>query len=299
MSATDVDLRKLRYFVAVAEHLNFGRAATALHVAQPALSRQIRALEDELQVRLFERDKRRTELTRAGEQLLADAPALLANAEAVRRRVGIASRGTDTFTVAFMPGIVVTSATRAFEALAPDVMVEVFRTGWHNQVEVLRDGRADVSYVRLPVERSGLRLRSVTTEPRVAVFAADHRLAGKATVSIVDLAGEHLIQNPDAVPEWRDIATELQQTTPRHRREYEYSVEEKLEHVAAGRGLAVLPQSVLTFYQRPDLASAVVTDIGPSQVALAWETGRHITLLQAFLSVAEAIDLPAPTSSRD
>ncbi|MDT4933830.1 MAG: hypothetical protein QOK11_1722 [Pseudonocardiales bacterium] len=250
MSATDVDLRKLRYFVAVAEHLNFGGAATALLVAQPALSRQIRALEDELQVRLFERDKRRTELTRAGEQLLADAPALLANAEAVRRRVGIASRGTDTFTVAFMPGIVVTSATRAFEALAPDVMVEVFRTGWHNQVEVLRDGRADVSYVRLPVERSGLRLRSVTTEPRVAVFAADHRLAGKATVSIVDLAGEHLIQNPDAV-------------------------------------------------QRADLASAVVTDIGPSQVALAWETGRHITLLQAFLSVAEAIDLPAPTSSRD
>ena len=83
---TDVDLRKLRYFVAVAEQLHFGRAAEALHIAQPVLSRQIRALEEELKAQLFVRDKRATELTPAGRQLLADAGPLLAAADALRRR---------------------------------------------------------------------------------------------------------------------------------------------------------------------------------------------------------------------
>ena len=86
-SMDDVDLRKLRYFVAVAEQLHFGRAAEALHIAQPVLSRQIKALEDELKAQLFVRDKRATELTPAGRQLLADAGPLLANADALRRRV--------------------------------------------------------------------------------------------------------------------------------------------------------------------------------------------------------------------
>ena len=81
-SMADLDLRKLRYFVAVAEHLHFGRAAESLHIAQPVLSRQIRALEDELKVQLFVRDKRATELTPAGRQLLAHAGPLLASADA-------------------------------------------------------------------------------------------------------------------------------------------------------------------------------------------------------------------------
>src|ERR1700722_15431068 len=119
----DLDLRKIRYFVAVAEQLNFGRAAHSLHIAQPVLSRQIRALEAELKVQLFIRDKRGTALTPAGEELLAGAPALLADAEALRRRVGRAARGPGTFTVAFMPGLIVTCAVRAFSAAQPDLSV--------------------------------------------------------------------------------------------------------------------------------------------------------------------------------
>jgi len=83
----DMNLRRLRYFVAVAEHLHFRRAADAIHIAQPALSRQIRALETELGVELFDRDQRATTLTAAGRQLLDEAPALLASADAARRRV--------------------------------------------------------------------------------------------------------------------------------------------------------------------------------------------------------------------
>ena len=152
----DVDLRKLRYFVAVAEELHFGRAAERLHIAQPVVSRQIRALEDELRAQLFVRTKRATELTPAGRQLLDDARPLLASADAMRRRVAQAARGPKTFTVGFMPGITVTPVVRAFTAAHPGVEVEVIRTTWDDQVDVLHDGRADVSIVRLPIDQAGL-----------------------------------------------------------------------------------------------------------------------------------------------
>ena len=99
----------------------------------------------------------------------------------------------------------------------------------------MHDGRVDVSYIRLPVDQSGLTVRPLLTEPRVAVLPADHRLAGKETIAIADLADEHLLQDPDAVPEWRDIATELRDGT-RRRSAGSHAVEEKLEHVATGPG---------------------------------------------------------------
>ncbi|AHH99547.1 LysR family transcriptional regulator [Kutzneria albida] len=282
----DVDLRKLRYFVAVAEQLHFGRAAERLHIAQPVLSRQIRALEEELKAQLFVRDKRRTELTAAGEQLLADARPLLAAAEALRRRVGRAARGRDTFTVGFMPGLIVTTAVRALAQRHPELTVEVVRTTWDDQVEVIRDGRVDVGYVRLPVDQRGLRLRPLLTEPRVAVLPTEHRLAGKEVISIADLAEDHLLQPPDAVPEWRDLATELREG----RRVPEpafHSVEEKLEHVAAGQGVVVLPLSVASFYTRPDLTHATVRDIADNQVCLAWDSARRSPLIREFVAIAE------------
>jgi len=109
------------------------------------LSRQIRALEDELHVQLFVRNRRSTELTAAGRQLLEDARPLLASADALRRRVARAARGTSRFTVGFMPGITVTAAVRELTARHPEVTVELVRTSWDDQVEVLHDGRADVS----------------------------------------------------------------------------------------------------------------------------------------------------------
>jgi len=171
----DVDLRKLRYFVAVAEQLHFGRAAEALHIAQPVLSRQIRALEDELKAQLFVRDKRATELTPAGRQLLADAGPLLANADALRRRVARAARGPGSFTIGFMPGLIVTDAVRALAGCHPQLTVNVLRTGWDDQTAVLHDGRADVSYIRMPADQGGLRIQALLAEPRVAVLPAGHR----------------------------------------------------------------------------------------------------------------------------
>jgi DNA-binding transcriptional LysR family regulator len=282
---TDVDLRKLRYFVAVAEHLHFGRAAEALHIAQPVLSRQIRALEDELKVQLFARDKRATELTTAGRQLLADAGPLLASADALRRRVARAARGPDSFTIGFMPGLIVTDAVCALAARHPQLTVDVLRTNWDDQTEVLHDGRVDVSYVRLPVDQSGLQVKALLTEPRVAVLPAGHRLAGKGTITIADLADEHLLQHPDAVPEWRDIATEMRAQGRRAAPAFR-TVEEKLEHVAAGQGIVLLPLSTAAFYTRPGIAYSHVSDVGPSQVCLAWDATRRSKLLQDFAAIA-------------
>jgi DNA-binding transcriptional LysR family regulator len=283
----DVDLRKLRYFVAVAEELHFGRAAERLHIAQPVLSRQIRALEDELKAVLFARDRRRTELTAAGEQLLTDARPLLVSADALRLRVGRAARGQNSFTVGFMPGLIVTGAVRALSERHPELTVDVVRTGWADQVEVVHDGRVDVSYVRLPVDQAGLTIRPLLTEPRVAVLPADHRLAGKETIAIADLADEHLLQDPDAVPEWRDIATELRDGTRTAVAAF-HAVEEKLEHVATGRGITVLPLSTATFYTRPDIVHVPVRDIPPNHVCLAWESRRRSPLIQEFATLAES-----------
>jgi len=282
----DLDLRKVRYFVAVAEELHFGRAAEALHIAQPALSRQIRALESELNAQLFVRDRRRTELTPAGEQLLAESGPLLASAAAARRRVGRTARASDTFTVGFMPGLIVTGPVRALGAAHPELTVDVVRTAWDDQVEVIRDGRADVSFVRLPVDQIGLKLLPLFSEPRVAVLPIDHRLAGKESLTISDLAEEHLLQDPDALPEWRDIALEMGARGGRRPPPTMRTVEEKLEHVAAGHGIVVLPESAATFYRRPDVTYATISDIGPNQVSLAWDASRRSRLIHEFAELA-------------
>ncbi|MBD3139399.1 LysR family transcriptional regulator [Microbispora bryophytorum] len=283
----DVDLRKLRYFVEVAERLHFGRAAQALHIAQPVLSRQIRALESELGAQLFVRDRRASELTPAGRQLLEDARPLLASAEALRRRVGRAARGPRVFAVGFMPGLIVTPAVRALSARHPGLTVEVLRMSWDDQAELIRDGHVDVGYVRLPIDRRGLRTRHLLSEPRVVSLPADHRLAGKDVINAADLADEHLLQDPDAVPEWRDVATEMA-TGSRGAGPQIRTVEEKLEHVAAGRGIVILPLSTATFYTRPDVVHVSVCDLPPNQVHLAWDATRRSPLIQEFVGVAVA-----------
>jgi DNA-binding transcriptional LysR family regulator len=282
----DVDLRKLRYFVAVAEELHFGRAAERLHIAQPVLSRQIRALEADLRAELFRRDRRATELTAAGRQLLEDAPPLLASAQAVRRRAQGALRDAPAFAVGFMPGITVTAAVRALTARHPDLTVDVFRTYWADQAQVVLDGRVDVCFVRVPVDRRGLHLRPMFEEPRVAVVPAGHPLAGKASVGIGDLAGEYLLQDPDAVPEWRDLPAHGD--APPRRRPRVDTVEEKLEYVAAREGLVILPLSTAVFYTREDIVHVPVHDIPPTQVHLAWSAARRAPLIAEFAELAAA-----------
>ncbi|MBY8880088.1 LysR family transcriptional regulator [Actinacidiphila acidipaludis] len=281
----DLDLRKLRYFVAVAEEMHFGRAAERLHIAQPVLSRQIRSLEEDLGAAVFDRDRRGTLLTPAGEQLLEDAVPLLASAQALTRRVTAAARAAPTLTIGFMPGITLTPATLAFAERHPGVEVRLLRTTWNDQVTVLLDGRADVGVVRLPIDPRGLRVRPLFREPRVVMLPAGHRLASRESVTVGELAAEHLLQDPDAVPEWRDVALELR---GRQRPEVRviHQVEEKLELVASGAGICVLPLSTAAFYTRPDVIPLPVEGLGPNEVALAWAASRRSPLVHDFAEAA-------------
>ena len=295
----DVDLRRLRYFVAVAEELHFGRAADRLHIAQPVLSRQIRVLEGELRTELFSRNRRGTTLTPAGEQLLADAGDLLASAEALVRRLRAAAEGARRLTIGFMPGITLTPVVRLLRARHPGLDVRMLRTGWHDQVAVLRDGRADVGIVRLPIDRTGLAVVPLYTEPRVAVVASGHRLAGKNSVRIADLAEDHLLLDPDAVPECRDVAVELRTGTHRGVPVI-HSVEEKLELVAAGEGIAIIPASTADFYTRTGVEVLPVEDLGPNHVAAAWPAARGGVIVREFADAAAGLlpELPVDRPRR-
>ena len=284
----DVDLRKLRYFRAVAEELHFGRAAERLHIAQPVLSRQIRALENELGAEVFMRDRRSTVLTPAGEQLVREAKPLLASADALLRRVRAAGEGVTRLTIGFVPGITLTPVVRLLRERHPGLDVRMLRTDFHDQVDVLHDARADVGIVRLPIDPAGLEIRPLYTEPRLVMVASAHRLAGKETVQIADLAADHLLQDPDAVPEWRDIAVELR-TGERRPAPVIHSVEEKLELVAGGQGIAVIPESTAHFYTRPGVEAIPVEDLGPNHVAAAWPTGRTTALIREFVEAAAAL----------
>src|SRR3984957_16821038 len=151
----DLDLRKLRYFVAVADTLHFGRAADELHIAQPVLSRQIRALEHDLGTPLLTRDSHGVALTDARRQLLTDPGPLLASAHAIRRGVPGAARGRPGLMGGVRAGIAVAPAVRLFAERHPDVLVDVQRIEWDDQATMLLDGRIDVGYVRLPIDEAG------------------------------------------------------------------------------------------------------------------------------------------------
>ncbi|MFJ9249911.1 LysR family transcriptional regulator [Streptomyces sp. NPDC101776] len=277
----DLDLRKLRYFAAVADRLHFGRAADELHIAQPVLSRQIRALEQDLGASLFTRDRHGVALTDAGRQLLADVGPLLASAHAVRRRVTVAARGSRRLMVGFRAGIPVIPAARAFEARHPDVVVDVQRIEGDEQAAMLLDGRIDVGYVRLPIDEAGLRVTPLYAEPRVAVLPAGHRLAGKEELTEADLAGEPLVWPADPGT----------QPTRRPHPNVGYAVrgvDETLEHVAAGRGISFLARSASVFSSHPDVVYVPIPELAPEQVCLAVAVSHTSPLVDDFVTAAQA-----------
>jgi DNA-binding transcriptional LysR family regulator len=236
----------------------------------------VQALERALGVRLLERDRRSVSLTAAGRQLLDDAVPLLAAADAARRRVQRASRGTRSLVVGFRTGVTPTAAVRRFAAEQPNVAVEVQRLEWDDQEEAVLGGRVDIAYVRRPVNPRGLRLTSLYTERRLAVFPADHRLAGRGSLREAEIAAEHHLRYLEPVKAGSARVTLLR------------GVEEKLEYVAAGQGIIVLPLSATRHYTHPDVVYVPLVDAAPDEVLLAAESSRRSRLVSAFVTAARA-----------
>lgn len=201
-----MELRHLRYFVAVAEDLHFGRAAARLHLSQPSLSQQIQALEERIGAALFVRNRRKVELTAAGRLLLPEARATLAQAEkavVVARRAGRGEVGRleigFTGSAPFNP--LLPQSVRRFRERWPDVQLSLNEMSTTAQFEALAAGRLDVGFLRpgQPMEMVGIAQRLLLREPLLAVMTAAHPLAAGASVRVADLAAEPFILHPRAI----------------------------------------------------------------------------------------------------
>ncbi|MGT2532487.1 LysR family transcriptional regulator [Streptomyces nojiriensis] len=207
----ELEVRELRYFIAVAEELNFSRAAGRLGMAQPPLSKAIAQMESRLGVRLLERTTRQVRLTNAGQVLLDQARIAVDAVHAAARRARRAGQPTPRLVVAVKPagdaGLLreILAAYRGTGSHLPPPEVVVGGSG--EPIAMLRDGRADVALLRSPFDGQGLDCQTLVVEPRLAVLPAGHRLAGRRRLRLSDLKGE-------PIPRWQGAAPATPPTTP-------------------------------------------------------------------------------------
>jgi DNA-binding transcriptional LysR family regulator len=195
-----MELRQLRYFVAVAEELHFRRAAARLHMSQPPLSNQLRQLEEEIGCPLMIRSRRRVELTPAGESFLRDARQLLADldgATQTARRIHAGQAGQ--LRISFVGSALlslVPAVVRRYRAARPDVEVQLRERSTEEQLRDLRSGTIDVALVPLPVDAPDLRTEVLRRERTIAALPATHPLARLKQVPLRSLAAEPLVMFP-------------------------------------------------------------------------------------------------------
>jgi DNA-binding transcriptional LysR family regulator len=193
-----VELRQIRSFLSVAETLHFGRTAELIHISQPALSLQIRALEEEVGVRLFERNRRKTTLTAAGFAFRDDAAAALSQLEQGVRRARLAANGKlGLLRIGFISTAgseIVPDIVRQFRELNPEVEFSLRNILTAEQVQMLETGSLDIGFLRLPIgEHSALDVVPVHREPFVLVVPSSHKLAKRKRVRLRELAGQDFV----------------------------------------------------------------------------------------------------------
>ena len=287
-SPLDLDLRLVRYFTAVAEYRHFGRAAEALRVAQPSLSRQIRHLEQRLGARLLDRTSQGSRLTEAGEVFLPLARALLRSADQAAARTRAAARPSRV-TIGYTVGLIVTPAVRQLRREHPDADVQTLHLDWNEPREALLDHRVDAVVTRLPIRTDGLHVTVLYDEPRVLLVPLDHRLAGKESVGIDDIAAEPIPRLPD--PAWNAYwrIDPRPDGSPAPDGPLVEAIEDKNELIAAGQAVAVIPAGVASGSPRPDLTTIPLHGVEPSHVVLATRAGDRGRLVAAFRKCAQAL----------
>ncbi|MFJ5969439.1 LysR family transcriptional regulator [Streptomyces sp. NPDC093060] len=296
-----MELRHLSGFVAVAEELHFGRAAERLHIAQSPLSQQIRLLERDLGVTLFERTTRSVRLTAAGQALLEPARHLLAEASAVRRTVQAAHLGeVGRVTIGFAGASsysVLPVLTRAVTSELPGIeLVLEGQTYAGEALGRIAEGSLDVGFVALPVRR-GISTRVVRMERLMIALPDSHPLAQRVDVSFADLAHEPFVTFPvsrgSAVRDAMVQACHEAGFAPRIVQEAPDSYN-LLALVGAGVGLAVVVDSARAIRLEHVVFRPLTGDDVPVlPIALGWRTGNPSAALQAVLRVAERV-LPTP-----
>jgi DNA-binding transcriptional LysR family regulator len=288
----DVHVRDLRYFLAVADELSFTVAAQKLYISQPALSKQIRALERQLRVTLFARGPGSIRLTRAGVDLVPHAQAILDRWELAKRSLSQASNSALVVGMHTSPGRGLLPRVRAMMvASCPEVELELRQVPWGDRTGGLADRTTDAAFVWLPLPQPPYRWVTIAREPRLVALPNGHRLASRARVSITDLLDEPFLALPASAGPLRDYWLALDERDG-HRVKVAAEIndtEETYEAVASGIGICLLAAGNGPIFARGDVTMLPVDDLSPSELVMAWNERHCPPLLETFAALCEQV----------
>jgi DNA-binding transcriptional LysR family regulator len=284
----DLNLRLVRYFTVVADHLHFGRSAAALHIAQPSLSRQIRRLEEQVGARLLDRTPQGSRLTEAGEAFLPRAKALLRSADQAASHARAAARPS-RITIGYTAHIIITPAVRDLRRRYPDAEVRPLHLAWNDTRAALLDHRVDAVVTRMPIRTDQLHVTVLHDEQRAVLVPLGHRLAGKESVTLDDIADEPLLRVRD--PAWNAFwrVDPRPDGSPAPDGPLVESAEDKFELIAEGAAVAIVAVPNEARSPRPDLTAIPLHGVEPSHVVLATRAGDRNRLVAAFSTSARAL----------
>ncbi|MEU0496498.1 LysR family transcriptional regulator [Mycobacterium sp. NPDC006124] len=295
--AVDLDLRVVRYFVAVAEHGHFGRAAAALHITQPSLSRQIKGLERQLGTTLLLRTPRGSQLTDAGRAFLTHAQPMLA--AAVRAAAHTRAAATvRRLTVGYTTNLVVARAVRELRRRRPDVEITVRQLLWNGAHPALTDRIVDVAVTRLPIPRDGVEVTPLYREPRALLVGRGHRLAAKDAVELADIDGEVMPRVSDPVWDswWRTGPRPDGWNAPDG--PVLDDAAEMFDFIAESGAVLIVPADSRIPDLNPELTTVPLRGVEPGVVASARRTGEPNALVDEFDSCAAEFITPGAPSPR-
>jgi DNA-binding transcriptional LysR family regulator len=290
-----MELRQLRYFVAVAEELHFRRAAARLHISQPPLSQQIAALEDELGVRLLERTRRRVEMTPAGEAFLRDARATLAELDvAVSTARAIDAGQEGVLRVGFVGSAllsIVPSTVQRFRRTRPGIEIELRERSTVEQLRAVSTGLVDVGLVRPPIETDeSLHTEVVMRERTVAAIPEGHPLARLRRVPLRRLATQPLVLFPRRqAPGYHDLLIGRLAATGSTPQIAQYAPEMMtiIGLVAAGIGVSPVPASV-THLAIDGVTYRPLSGAPDTELVAVTRAAEQSPVVRAFLAEARA-----------
>ena len=289
-----MELRHLRYFIAVAEELNFTRAADRLHMAQPPLSQQIQQLEAQLGFQLFRRTKRTVTLTEAGQVFFEEAQKILLQVDRAIQLAQQTSRGElGQLTIGFVSSAahnVVPAILQQFRTLNPAVKLELREMTTNEQLQRLREGQIDIGFIRPPVE-DGVNSEIVFREPLIVALPQTHHLADRAHVELRELSTEPFIMFPRSLAPglYDPIVSLCQQAgfSPIAAQEA-IQMQTIVSLVAAEMGVAIVPASMQNFQRSGVIYKALSESTCIVAIALIWRS-NPTAAVQRFLAVARQI----------
>jgi len=289
-----MELRQIRSFLSIAETLHFGRSAELIHLSQPALSLQIRALEEEVGVRLFERNRRKTTLTAAGLAFRVDAAAALSQLEqAIRRAKSAASGKLGLLRIGFVSTAgseIVPDIVRQFRKSNPDVEFSLRNILTAEQVQLLRTGALDMGFLRVPIgEHSALDVVAVHREPFVLVVPSSHKLAKRKRVRLREVAGEDFVMYERTyAPGFHDLMFGILRDAGIVPNVTQTAVEIPMliSLVASGMGITIMPASVVKRYVASVVACGILDRIPTTEIALAVSKQFRTAVVDNFRSFA-------------